>query len=220
CPKDSGCIQLRDQSIVCTDCPAGYAGPRCEVCADGHFGDPTGQFGPPKECEECQCNGNVDPNAVGNCNRTTGECLKCIYNTAGEHCDKCLSGFFGDALLQNNKGDCKRCECHEAGTLESSEGSPQCDGLTGHCACRPRVIGKNCDMCEVNISLGQQWRRNQSRYINKMYHLVSTCMRNHFNGGSYKLLQVVQPLIYFGDIDVSLGKQPGYKGRNFVNSLT
>ncbi|XP_039763394.1 laminin subunit gamma-1 [Pararge aegeria] len=148
CPKDSGCIQLRDQSIVCTDCPAGYAGPRCEVCADGHFGDPTGQFGPPKECEECQCNGNVDPNAVGNCNRTTGECLKCIYNTAGEHCDKCLSGFFGDALLQNNKGDCKRCECHEAGTLESSEGSPQCDGLTGHCACRPRVIGKNCDMCE------------------------------------------------------------------------
>lgn len=67
-------------------------GPRCEVCADGHFGDPTGQFGAPKECEECQCNGNVDPNAVGNCNRTTGECLKCIHNTAGEHCDRCLNG--------------------------------------------------------------------------------------------------------------------------------
>lgn len=69
-----------------------FQGPRCEVCADGHFGDPTGQFGPQQECEECQCNGNVDPNAVGNCNRTTGVCLKCIYNTAGEHCDKCLSG--------------------------------------------------------------------------------------------------------------------------------
>lgn len=67
-------------------------GPKCEVCADGHFGDPLGKFGPPRECEECQCNDNVDPNAVGNCNRTTGECLKCIYNTAGEHCDKCLSG--------------------------------------------------------------------------------------------------------------------------------
>lgn len=26
CPKDSGCIQLMDKSIVCTDCPDGYAG--------------------------------------------------------------------------------------------------------------------------------------------------------------------------------------------------
>ncbi|XP_031767395.2 laminin subunit gamma-1 [Galleria mellonella] len=158
CPKDSGCIQLMDMSIVCTDCPTGYAGPRCEVCADGHFGDPTGQFGPSKECEECQCNGNVDPNAVGNCNRTTGECLKCIYNTAGAHCDKCLSGYFGDALDQSKKGDCKPCQCHEAGTLESPEGPPLCDGLTGFCSCRPHVIGRNCDKCEdgyYNINSGE-----------------------------------------------------------------
>lgn len=26
CPKDSGCIQLMDGGIVCTDCPNGYAG--------------------------------------------------------------------------------------------------------------------------------------------------------------------------------------------------
>lgn len=157
CPKDSGCIQLMDQSIVCTDCPAGYAGPRCEVCADGHFGDPTGQFGPEKPCEECQCNGNVDPNAVGNCNRTTGECLKCIYNTAGEHCDKCLSGYFGDALDQDRKGDCQLCQCHPAGTVETPEGPPQCDGLTGFCTCQPHVIGVNCDKCEdgyYNIDSG------------------------------------------------------------------
>ncbi|XP_028035475.1 laminin subunit gamma-1 [Bombyx mandarina] len=148
CPKDSGCIQLMDQSIVCTDCPDGYAGPRCEVCADGHFGDPNGQFGPQKQCEECQCNGNVDLNAVGNCNRTTGECLKCIYNTAGQHCDKCLSGYYGDALDPKQKGDCQPCECHEGGTVESPEGPPLCDGLTGYCTCRPHVIGKNCDKCE------------------------------------------------------------------------
>ncbi|XP_014366432.2 laminin subunit gamma-1 [Papilio machaon] len=158
CPKDSGCIQLMDQNIVCTDCPLGYAGPKCEVCADGFFGDPTGQFGPAKPCEECQCNGNVDSNAVGNCNRTTGECLKCIYNTAGEHCDKCLSGFYGDALDQTKKGDCKPCQCHEAGTLESAEGPPQCDGLTGFCSCRAHVIGRNCDKCEdgyYNIDSGE-----------------------------------------------------------------
>ncbi|RVE52211.1 hypothetical protein evm_003130 [Chilo suppressalis] len=158
CPRDSGCIQLMDGSIVCTDCPEGYAGPRCEVCADGHFGDPTGKVGQPSECMECQCNGNVDPNAVGNCDRTTGECLKCIYNTAGEHCDKCLSGYFGDALDQKKKGDCKPCECHEAGTLESAEGPPLCDGLTGLCSCRPHVIGRNCDKCEdgyYNIDSGE-----------------------------------------------------------------
>ncbi|XP_060809520.1 laminin subunit gamma-1 [Amyelois transitella] len=158
CPEDSGCIQLMDNSIVCTDCPVGYAGPRCEVCADGHFGDPTGQFGPPTKCTECQCNGNVDPNAVGNCNRTTGECLKCIYNTAGDHCDKCLSGFFGDALDPKKKGDCKPCQCLEAGTVESPEGPPQCDGLTGYCSCRPHVIGRNCDKCEdgyYNIFSGE-----------------------------------------------------------------
>uniref|UniRef100_A0A2A4JWY1 Laminin subunit gamma-1 n=1 Tax=Heliothis virescens TaxID=7102 RepID=A0A2A4JWY1_HELVI len=158
CPKDSGCIQLMDGSIVCTDCPEGYAGPKCEVCADGYFGDPTGQFGPPKQCELCQCNGNVDPNAVGNCNRTTGECLKCIYNTAGEHCDKCLSGFFGDALDPKQKGDCKPCQCHEAGTVESAEGPPQCDGYTGFCTCHPHVIGRNCDKCEdgyFNINSGE-----------------------------------------------------------------
>ncbi|XP_063546963.1 laminin subunit gamma-1 [Cydia strobilella] len=158
CPKSSGCVQLADQSIWCTDCPNGYAGPRCEVCADGHFGDPTGQFGPAKECEECQCNGNVDPNAVGNCNRTTGECLKCIYNTAGEHCDKCLAGFFGDALDPTKKGDCKPCECDEHGTIESTDGAPQCDGLTGYCSCRPHVIGRQCDKCEdgyYNIRSGE-----------------------------------------------------------------
>lgn len=62
-----------------------------------------------------------------------------------------FSGFFGDALDQKKKGDCKPCQCLEAGTLESSEGPPQCDGLTGFCACRPHVIGKNCDKCEVTI---------------------------------------------------------------------
>lgn len=69
-----------------------FSGPRCELCTDSFFGDPLGRHGPMRPCEECDCNGNIDPNAVANCNRTTGECLKCIYNTGGFYCDQCLSG--------------------------------------------------------------------------------------------------------------------------------
>lgn len=85
-------MTMADDSIICLECPLGYFGQRCESCADGFYGDPTGIQGPVKLCQGCDCNGNVDPNAVGNCNRTTGDCLKCIYNTAGENCDQCLPG--------------------------------------------------------------------------------------------------------------------------------
>lgn len=84
---------------------------RCDLCIDGYYGDPQGKYGPKTECKPCKCNDNVDPNAIGNCNTTTGECLKCIYSTYGFNCEKCLQGMFGDPL-RIPKGDCKPCECH------------------------------------------------------------------------------------------------------------
>jgi laminin, gamma 1 len=54
-----------DGLILCTECSEGYSGPRCEYCSEEYFGDP--QAGRP--CKKCDCNGNVDPNAIGQCVR-------------------------------------------------------------------------------------------------------------------------------------------------------
>ncbi|UYV66192.1 LAMC3 [Cordylochernes scorpioides] len=107
CPNRGACVILPNEQVACLQCPQGYAGHKCDLCVDGYFGDPLGAIlGMGKECAKCECNGNIDHNAVGNCNTTTGECLKCIHHTDGSQCEKCLPGFFGNALGPL-KGDCR-----------------------------------------------------------------------------------------------------------------
>ena len=110
-----------------------------------------GQNGPIRPCTKCDCNNNVDSNAIGNCNRTTGECLRCIDNTDGFNCERCKSGFFGDALALKQPGDppsCQPCQCYPIGTnLDEETTLPICNGYTGDCQCKPHVIGRNCEKC-------------------------------------------------------------------------
>ncbi|KAG5898178.1 hypothetical protein JTB14_013222 [Gonioctena quinquepunctata] len=147
CPNGGACIQVEEEVTMCTECPLGYGGSRCDSCSDGFFGDPKGRLGPPTPCQPCECNRNIDPNAIGNCNTTTGECLRCIHNTGGRKCEVCLPGFYGNALVLP-KGDCKICECYALGTEEDSTGAPLCDQTTGACLCKTHVVGRNCDKCE------------------------------------------------------------------------
>ncbi|XP_073170381.1 laminin subunit gamma-3 isoform X2 [Lepidochelys kempii] len=146
CPGQSPCMAIPESGeLVCTHCPRGQRGRRCELCDDGFFGDPLGRNGPAHPCSPCQCNGNVDSNAVGNCDPDSGQCLRCLYNTSGEHCEKCREGFYGSALARSPARKCAPCECNPVGSAQRLEA---CDPLTGQCTCLPHVTGRDCSRCQ------------------------------------------------------------------------
>ncbi|NXK10373.1 LAMC3 protein, partial [Herpetotheres cachinnans] len=146
CPGHSPCSKVPSSGeVVCTHCPPGQRGKRCELCDDGFFGDPLGQRGPVHPCVPCQCHGNVDLNAVGNCDHVSGRCLRCLYNTTGDHCERCQLGFYGDALAPNPAGKCAPCDCNADGSAPGLEG---CDPSTGQCHCLPHVTGRACGLCQ------------------------------------------------------------------------
>lgn len=127
------------QDVFC-ECQKGYAGSRCDVCADNYYGHPEKPGG---SCVECNCSKNVDMTKPGNCDSHTGKCLKCLYDTAGDNCEICKSGFFGNALQKT----CAPCVCEILGT--NSTMGP-CDRSTGQCFCHKNVIGQACDQCLEN----------------------------------------------------------------------
>ncbi|XP_025033164.1 laminin subunit gamma-3 [Python bivittatus] len=145
CPGRTPCTTILDSGeVVCTHCPPGQRGRLCELCDDGFFGDPLGRNGSVRPCGSCDCRGNVDPNAVGNCDTSTGQCLRCLYNTAGEHCERCRDGFFGNPLAANPAIKCAPCNCNPGG---SAHGPEACDPVSGQCHCLPNVAGRGCTQC-------------------------------------------------------------------------
>ncbi|XP_003794938.1 laminin subunit gamma-3 [Otolemur garnettii] len=145
CPRQSACTVMPGSGeVVCTHCPPGQRGRRCEICDDGFFGDPLGLSGAPQPCRQCQCNGNVDPNAVGNCDPLSGHCSRCLHNTTGDHCERCREGFYGSALAPWPAERCASCSCNPEGSV--GEQIP-CDPVTGQCSCLPHVTGRDCGHC-------------------------------------------------------------------------
>ncbi|ROL46627.1 Laminin subunit beta-4 [Anabarilius grahami] len=126
------------------ECLPGHTGLHCDSCAPGYYGDlrlPGGR------CEECCCNNNIDPRDGNACDAVTGECLRCLHNTDGPHCQRCKIGYYGNALSQ----DCKECSCDRRGTDDTKcpAGSPCfCDQESGQCPCRRGVNGALCNECE------------------------------------------------------------------------
>ncbi|XP_035378190.1 laminin subunit alpha-5 isoform X2 [Electrophorus electricus] len=132
-----GCVE-KTNHMQCL-CMPGYAGPKCERCAPGYYGNPM-VIG--STCQPCDCSGNSDPNLLfSECHPLTGECQGCMPGTAGPHCEACAPGFYGDALVAKN---CTGCSCSPCGTAS-------CNPQTGQCHCKPGVTGVHCDHCEYGM---------------------------------------------------------------------
>ncbi|XP_074675396.1 laminin subunit alpha-4 isoform X1 [Strix aluco] len=112
-------------------CKENYAGPNCERCAPGYYGNPL-LIG--STCKKCDCSGNSDPNLIfEDCDEVTGQCRNCLRNTTGFKCERCAPGYYGDARFAKN---CTECNC----------GGTMCDSQTGEClADSPEVsTGTDC----------------------------------------------------------------------------
>ncbi|KAI3421145.1 Laminin B (Domain IV) [Globodera pallida] len=172
-------------------CEHNTAGDTCAQCARGFYGNAlVGKFG---ECRNCNCpdggpcvladeasgdeaviciecpegyggrNGNVDPNAIGQCDAISGQCIRCDYHTAGWNCERCAPGFWGNALDETKGDHCKRCNCYAPGTrwlggAPPDKGAAECEQQEGQCPCKPNVIGQRCDQCAAgffNITSGK-----------------------------------------------------------------
>ncbi|NWW04153.1 LAMA4 protein, partial [Oreocharis arfaki] len=112
-------------SVRCV-CKENYAGPNCERCAPGYYGNPL-LIG--STCKKCDCNGNSDPNLIfEDCDEVTGQCRHCLHHTSGFNCERCAPGYYGDARSAKN---CTACNC----------GGRMCDSQTGEC------LADSCDKC-------------------------------------------------------------------------
>ncbi|XP_017541872.1 laminin subunit gamma-2 [Pygocentrus nattereri] len=145
CPTGYSCLVAPGTLDVICNCPPGITGSSCQRCNDGFYGDPLGERGMPQPCRRCQCNGHLDPNAVGNCDDFTGECLKCLNNTTGFFCENCLDGFYHSKPADA----CTACNCNPQGSLSrscSDQGKCSCtEGFEGH-KCE-RFKSSTCPSC-------------------------------------------------------------------------
>ncbi|KAM4771027.1 laminin subunit alpha-4 [Rhinophrynus dorsalis] len=127
---------IKSGSVRCI-CKENYAGPNCERCAPGYYGNPLLKG---STCKKCNCSGNSDPNLIfEDCNDVTGQCNNCLRNTTGFNCERCAPGYYGDARVAKN---CTECRCTKCGT-------ELCNDITGKCHCKPGVTGASCDRCEA-----------------------------------------------------------------------
>eukprot|EP00094_Tigriopus_californicus_P001836 TCALIF_01772-PA protein Name:"Similar to Lama1 Laminin subunit alpha-1 (Mus musculus)" AED:0.11 eAED:0.12 QI:0/0.86/0.58/1/0.95/0.95/24/1780/2877 len=123
----------------CIACQQNTAGPHCNTCAMGHYGDP--ESGIP--CLPCRCP-TAYKNFAQTCSLNPVKQFNCVCREGytGPQCDRCEEGYYGQPMARS--GQCQPCSCHPLGSR-----SDQCDDLTGQCQCMPGVTGRDCSQCSA-----------------------------------------------------------------------
>nr|XP_025742630.1 laminin subunit alpha-3-like [Callorhinus ursinus] len=102
-------------------------------CSPGHYRDNKGPY--TGRCVPCNCNGHSS-----RCQDGSGICINCQHNTAGEHCERCREGHYGNAI----QGSCSVCLCPHSNSFATG-----CvvNGGNMRCFCKPGYTGTQCERC-------------------------------------------------------------------------
>ncbi|XP_060586623.1 basement membrane-specific heparan sulfate proteoglycan core protein-like isoform X4 [Ruditapes philippinarum] len=124
-------------------CPEGYTGLSCQRCADGYLRVSDGRGGVGR-CVRCNCNGHAT-----SCDPDSGRCLGCQHNTEGDRCERCATGFYGDAT-SGTPNDCRACPCPL--TISPNQFSRTCylaeDNQVTCDRCPTGYSGRQCEVCD------------------------------------------------------------------------
>uniref|UniRef100_A0A8D2JD09 Laminin subunit alpha 3 n=1 Tax=Varanus komodoensis TaxID=61221 RepID=A0A8D2JD09_VARKO len=120
-------------NVETCSCPPEYVGDSCQECSPGFYRENNGLF--TGQCVPCNCNGNTD-----RCLDGFGTCINCQHNTAGEKCERCKEGYFGDA----SQGKCRECPCPSANSF--AFGCMENGGVI-QCFCKEGYTGVHCESC-------------------------------------------------------------------------
>ncbi|XP_029911416.1 basement membrane-specific heparan sulfate proteoglycan core protein isoform X2 [Myripristis murdjan] len=140
----SGCDS---ETGACLQCLHNTAGPRCERCAPGFYGNPL--TGGSQACQPCPCPGTSSSNQFSQSCYLDSDgqptCDSCPPGYTGRRCERCAAGYTGNPLagqrcvVGNNEvnGNCYICD---------QRGSEGCSG--GVCRCKMNVEGPSCSNCK------------------------------------------------------------------------
>ncbi|TMS16751.1 Basement membrane-specific heparan sulfate proteoglycan core protein [Larimichthys crocea] len=140
----------------CQQCLHNTAGPRCEICQPGFYGNPL--TGGAQACKPCPCHGTSSNNQFSSTCILDSDgqptCNNCPIGYSGRRCERCAAGYSGNPLLGQSctaggnevNGNCYSCD---------QRGSEGCNGPV--CRCKMNVEGPSCSSCKSGtFHLSQQ----------------------------------------------------------------
>ncbi|XP_030366805.1 laminin subunit alpha-3 isoform X3 [Strigops habroptila] len=159
-------------SVETCSCPPEYTGDSCQECSLGFYRENKGYF--TGRCVPCNCNGNSN-----RCQDGTGKCINCQYNTAGEKCERCKDGYFGDAT----QGSCRVCPCPYTNRFATG---CVANGEEIQCLCKEGYTGVRCERCAPGYfgnpqkygGYCQKCNCNNNGQLASCDHLTGECFNN------------------------------------------